>query len=102
MERAGGEGNGGAWVKGGEMTQTLYAHINKIKIKKKRYSLLTTYFLSHKHFLHSQSHSLLKFGLCSNKPANREKSGQEFFLRFKYWTNTCLDKYLDKVISGPK
>jgi hypothetical protein len=30
----GGGGVGGA--RGGEMTQTLYAHMNKIKIKKKR------------------------------------------------------------------
>jgi hypothetical protein len=33
------EGAGGGvrkeWGKGGEMTQTLYAHMNKIKIKKK-------------------------------------------------------------------
>jgi hypothetical protein len=29
----GGKGRGGG--KGGEMTQTLYAHMNKIKIKKK-------------------------------------------------------------------
>jgi hypothetical protein len=30
----GGKGGGGG--KGGEMTQALYAHMNKIKIKKKR------------------------------------------------------------------
>jgi hypothetical protein len=27
---------GGGWGKGGEMTQTLYAHMNKIKIKNKK------------------------------------------------------------------
>jgi hypothetical protein len=29
-------GEGRWWGEGGEMTQTLYAHINKIKIKKKK------------------------------------------------------------------
>jgi hypothetical protein len=29
------EGYRRRWGKGGEMTQTLYAHVNKIKIKKK-------------------------------------------------------------------
>jgi hypothetical protein len=31
----GGRGKGGGGGKGGEMTQILYAHMNKIKIKKK-------------------------------------------------------------------
>jgi hypothetical protein len=35
------EGRGGLGGRGGEMTQTLYAHMNKIKIKKeKRYDIV--------------------------------------------------------------
>jgi hypothetical protein len=35
-----GMGKGGGWWKGGEMTQTLYAHINKRYTFKKRKSIL--------------------------------------------------------------
>jgi hypothetical protein len=34
------------WGKGGEMTQTLYAHINKIKIKKMKMKKKRSFLLS--------------------------------------------------------
>jgi hypothetical protein len=100
-------GKGGGWGSRGEMTQTLYVHMNKIKIKKKLHEKLKikkkSTHLSGKssciHLFNTNTHKFLSFSFSFHCSEYSEPSSKLDYVNFvnpwcyPIWFRIFLDPY---------